>query len=143
MWRESSKSSAMINHSMMVIAKAIEFLNPGQTPVITFDQSLYAISNQSQWNFTNQCGQERLVIMLGPLHIEMAFLSALRDLVGGSGWITVVQNAGITRPGAAQALITGHDVVRTKYVYQVTACCLDILMYEGFQQKSITGTRQQ
>ena len=28
MWRESSKSSAIIKHFMMVIAKATEFLNP-------------------------------------------------------------------------------------------------------------------
>ena len=79
MWRESSKSPAMMKHSIMVIAKAIEFLNQGQTPVITFDQPLYVINKQ--WNFTNQCGQERFVIMLGPLHREMAFLRALGDLV--------------------------------------------------------------
>ena len=44
LWRESSKSPAIIKHSIMVIVKAIEFLNPGQTPVITFDQLLYVIS---------------------------------------------------------------------------------------------------
>ena len=118
---------------MMVIAKAIEFLNPGQTPMITFDQPLYAISKQLQWNFTNQCGQERFVIMLGPLHTEMAFLSVLGDLVEGTRWTTVVQNESLTRPGVAQALLTGHDVVRTKYVHQVKARCLDILMQEAFQ----------
>ena len=134
----------MIKHSMMVIAKAIEFLNPGQTPVIPFDQPLYAISKQLQfqWNFTNQCEQERFVIMLGPLHIEMAFLSALGDLVEGSGWTAVLQNARITRPGVAQALLTSHDAVRTKYVHQVTACCLDILMYEAFQQRNIADISQ-
>ena len=73
----------------------------------------------------------------------MAFLSALGDVVKGSGWTTVVQNAGITRPGVAQALITGHDVVRTKHVNQVTACCLDILVQEAFQKRNITDTSQQ
>ena len=143
MWRESSKSPAMLKHSMMVIAKAIEFLNPGQTPMITFDQPLCAISKQLQWNFTNQCGQERFVIMLGPLHTEMAFLSVLGDLVEGTRWTTVVQNESITRPGVAQALLTGHDVVRTKYVHQVTARCLDILMHEAFQQRNIADASQQ
>lgn len=38
----------------------------------------------------------------------------------------LVQNAGITRPGVAQVLTTSHDVVKTKYVYQVTACCFDM-----------------
>ena len=45
----------------MFIAKAMEFLNPGQTPVITFYQPPFAVSKQLQWNFTNQCGQERFV----------------------------------------------------------------------------------
>ena len=49
--------------------------------MITFDQPPYAISKELQWNFTNQCGQERFVIMFRPLHIEMTFLSTLGDLV--------------------------------------------------------------
>ena len=86
MWRESSQSPVMIKHSIMVIGKAAtEFLNAGQTTVITFDQPVYAISKQHQSNFTNQCGQESFGIMLGSHHIEMVFLSALRDLVEGSG----------------------------------------------------------
>ena len=32
---------AMIKHSLDVISKAVEHLNPGQTPVVTFDQPLY------------------------------------------------------------------------------------------------------
>ena len=48
----------------MVIAKAIEFFNSGQTPVITFEQPLYVISKQLQRKFIYQCGQERFVIML-------------------------------------------------------------------------------
>ena len=85
MWRESCHSPVMIEYSIMVIAKATEFLNPGQTTVITFDQPLYAISEQHQSNFTNQCGQERFGIMLGSHHIEMVFLSALGDLVERRG----------------------------------------------------------
>ena len=71
----------------------------------------------------------------------MVFLSALEDLVEGSGWTTVVQNAGISR--VEQALITGNDAVRTKYINQVTAFCLDILMHEAFQQRNITDRSQQ
>ena len=52
----------------------------------------------------------------------------------------MIQNAGITRPGVAQALLTGHDVARTKYLRQVTACCLDILMHKAFEQRTIADT---
>lgn len=40
---DALKSPAMIKHSLMVIARVVGFLNPGQTPVLTFDQPLYAI----------------------------------------------------------------------------------------------------
>ena len=33
--------------------------------------------------------------------------------------------------------------MRTKYVHQVTAYCLDILMQEAFQQRNIADTSQQ
>lgn len=95
-----------------------------------------AISMQLQCNLTNQCGQKRFVIMLEPLHIEMTFLStlgALGNVVEGSRCTTVVQNKGITRPGVAQALITDHAVVRTKYIHQATARYLDFLMDKAFQ----------
>ena len=65
MWRESFKPLIVIKPSIMLIAKATDFFNPGQIPVITFDQPLYAINEKIQWNFTSQYEQERFVIMLG------------------------------------------------------------------------------
>ena len=47
-WRQSSKSPTVTKHSMMIMEKAIESFNPGQTPVIMFDQPLHAISKQLQ-----------------------------------------------------------------------------------------------
>lgn len=61
-------------------------------------------------------------------------------LVEGSRWTTVINSSDITRPAAAQALITGHDVVRTKYVHQVTTCCLEeILQTQGSSGASFLG----
>ena len=40
----------------------------------------------------------------------------------------------------AQALITGHDILRTKYVHQVTTCCLkEILQTQGSSGASFFG----
>ena len=50
----------------------------------------------------------------------------------------VVQNAGTLRPRVAQTLRTGHDIVRN--IHQVTACCLDILMYGLLQRRNIKDT---
>ena len=50
LFREPSKSAAMIKHGMDVINKAIDFLNKGQTPVIAYDQPLFALAKLLQWN---------------------------------------------------------------------------------------------
>ncbi len=65
---------------MNVVKAAVEHLNPGQTPVLTMDQPLYAIAKQIQWNWPDTHGEEKYVIVFGGLHIEMAALKALGEL---------------------------------------------------------------
>ena len=79
-WRDDSKSVATIKHVVNILINSTEFLNPGQTAVIGFDQPLYAIAKSLQWQYPSLYGPERLVVMLGPLHIEMAILSSLGDI---------------------------------------------------------------
>ena len=79
--------------------------------------------------------------MLGNLHIEMVILSCLGDWLEDSGWTTALSNAGVTSPGN-DSLCTGHTVAKTKYVYQVTAKALNILMIDAFQKSSIDVSRQ-
>ena len=45
---DESKSVTMIRHSIDVDKKAVEVLNPGQTPVIACDQPLLMIAKQIQ-----------------------------------------------------------------------------------------------
>lgn len=40
----------MIRHVMDVVKEGVDVLNPGQSPVIAFDQPLYALAKQIQWN---------------------------------------------------------------------------------------------
>ena len=77
LFKEDSKSVAMIKHSMNVVQQATSFLNPGQTTVIAFDQTLYAIAKTIQWNWKENFGEEKFVIIMGALHIEMAALKTL------------------------------------------------------------------
>lgn len=67
---DDSKSVAMIRHSMNMIKQAVHELNPGQVPVITLDQPLYAIAKLIQWNWQETYGEDHFVIMLGGLHID-------------------------------------------------------------------------
>ena len=54
----------MIKHSLDV-SKAVEHLNPGQIPVIRFDQPLYALANQIQFKWPNRYGEDKLVVRFG------------------------------------------------------------------------------
>ena len=47
LFREGSKSAAMIRHAMGVVKQAVNHVNPNQTPVIALDQPLYTIAKHS------------------------------------------------------------------------------------------------
>ena len=44
-------ATAMVKHGMDIIQQATEHVNPGQTPVFTVDQPLYAIAKRIQWKW--------------------------------------------------------------------------------------------
>ena len=70
--------------------------------------------------------------MMGPLHTEMAFMNTVGDLLKDSGWTTIITNAHVARSGVAESLVSGHDVVRTKYSHQVTASALYKLQHQAY-----------
>ena len=47
-----------------------EILNPGQTCVLGADQTLYATIKLMQWQFPDTLGEDKLVVIMGALHIE-------------------------------------------------------------------------
>jgi hypothetical protein len=51
LFHESAQTFAMIKHSMDVFRNAVQHLNAGQNPGVTFDQPLYAIAKQIQWKW--------------------------------------------------------------------------------------------
>ena len=91
----------MIRHSIDVIRGVALIKNPGQVPVLTVDQLLFAIAKQIQWNWSNKYGEDRFVILLGGLHIEMAPLTILGDLLEGSGWTHALAKANIATAGTS------------------------------------------
>ena len=64
----------MIRHLIDVVTKAMNHVNPGLIPVVTFDQPLFAIAKQ-MW--PESYGEDKLVVMFGGLHIKMAALKML------------------------------------------------------------------
>ena len=82
---EKAATPAMIKHGMDVIRQATTFLNPGQVPVITVDQPLFALGKMVQWKWPTSHGEQAFVAMIGGLHVEMALWSAVGDLLDGFG----------------------------------------------------------
>lgn len=62
--------------------------------------------------------------MFGGLHIEMAALKTLGNLLEGSGWTGALVQAGITTPGTADSFLNASHVTRTRRAHQVTASSL-------------------
>ena len=125
---------AMIRHSMDIVSNAVFHLNPGQTPVLTFDQPLFALAKQIQWMWPDTYGEQKMVVMFGGLHIEMAALKTLGDLLHGSGWVEAIVQAEIATPGAADAFLRAAHVTRTIRTHQITAAALFILRRQAYDR---------
>ena len=117
---------------MDVIERALEHLNPGQVPVLTVDQPLFAIAKIIQWNWPESYGEDKFVVLLGGLHIEMAILATLGYLLDGSGWTNVLTQAGIATPGTTDSFLKGAHVKRTRHAHQVTSSALSIMLRTAY-----------
>lgn len=99
---EKATDPAMVKHSMNLTKILTAYLNPGQTAVLCADQQLYAIIKAIQWNWPQEYGESHIVSMLGPLHIEKAFLRVLGQFLEGSGWTTIISHSEVSSAGSAE-----------------------------------------
>ena len=129
---DQAKSVAMIRHSMDVIAKAVEQLNPGQIPVIAMDQPLFTIGKQIQWNWPQRYGEDKFVLRFGGLHIKMAFRKLIGDWLKDSGWVASLVEAKVALVGRADGFLKATSVTRARRAHQVTACSLYILLKKAY-----------
>ena len=74
---KEAKSAAIIRHSFNVVNNAVRHLNPGQIPIIGFDQPLYALAKLIEWYWPDAYGEDTALVMFGGLHVEMTTLKAI------------------------------------------------------------------
>ena len=129
---EKSATPAMIKHGMDVVRQTVEFLNPGQIPVTTFEQPLFALAKFVHWRWPDTHGERVHVVMLGGLHTEMALWSTLGDVLDGSGWTTALTQAEVASSGTADSYLKAAHLTRTRHAHQVTLLTLHILQKEAF-----------
>lgn len=138
---ECAHSAAMIKHSFSVVKSAIDHLNPGQTPVLAFDQPLYALAKQIQWTWPDCYGEDKFIVMFGGLHIEMSALKTIGDLLKGSGWVQALVQADIATTGTADSFLRAAHVTRTRRVHQVTVAALYMLQHQAYSSYCQSCTR--
>ena len=129
LFRDKAATPEMIRHGMNLIKDVTEHLNPHQVPVMVVDQPLYDLAKKIQWTFPDIFGEEKFLVMLGGLHIEMVLWSTMGDLLRGSGWPEILKEAGLAKTEvAAAAFLTASNVMRTRYAHQVTLVVLGGLL---------------
>ncbi|KAL8560494.1 hypothetical protein ACOMHN_042314 [Nucella lapillus] len=103
-------------------------------PVLACDQLLFALAKQIQWKHPELYGENKMIIILGGLHVEMAFLKAIGSLLRESGWTDVLVQAGGASTGVADSLLSVSHITRTRHAHQVTVCALFRLMNMAYEQ---------
>ena len=119
---EFVNSHATVRHYTTQIKAITEKVNPGQNPLITGDQSVYAIGKQVQSMFPDEF--KSFVWMMGPFHIEMAFMAAIEDWLGGSGWTEIYEVSKVSTSGRIDNFLNSKEVKRTRYSHAVTLSAL-------------------
>ena len=132
LFAEEASSPSMLRHCLEVIKSAVWHVNPGQTPVISIDQPLYAKLKQLQWSMPSLYGEDKFVLLMGGLHTEMTGYKVLGHWLEGSGWVEVLQEAEVATPGIAESFIKASHVTRTRHAHHITACALYILLKKAY-----------
>lgn len=133
LFQDKAATLAMVKHGMDIQRKVTNHLNPGQTPVIAFDQPLFALGKFVQWCWPQTHGEKEYLVMFGGLHIEMALWTTIGQFLDGSGWTTALCDAGVATSGTADSFLKASHLTRTRHSHQVTAMTLARLQREAWQ----------
>ena len=87
----------------LFLRKLLNTSDQGQAAVIAFDQPIYGIAEEIQWRYPDTMGEDKLVVMLGGLLIELAALKAIGSWLLGSEWTEAIAQAGVTTTGRAES----------------------------------------
>ena len=72
-------------HCMNIISNTINTLNPGQIPVDTADQPIFALTKELMIRFPDKFGPDKYFCLFGSLPIEKSLLIICDQVIKGSG----------------------------------------------------------
>lgn len=76
-------------------------------------------------------GEDKGVVMLGGLHIEMAMCKTYGDYLEASLWTTALPEASIASSCTADSFLTAFHLTRTRHAHQVSALALAKLQQDA------------
>ena len=118
---------------MSTIEEVVSHLNSGQTTVITADQPVHALGKQVNWMYEER--YTNVLWLMGPLHIEMACLSAIGDWLEGPGWVEAFEKAHMTTTGRIESFLTGKKGQKNEVWAPAVSCCLSKLAKSAFENQ--------
>ena len=117
LFHEKATTPEMIRHGMELIKKRKVDLNPTQIPVMTVSASLRS-GKEDQWTFPEFLEENRFVVLLGGLHIEMALL--IKKSLHQQWSIFILGRMDFSFVGAIpnlQVLVTSSEVSRGIFLF--------------------------
>ena len=77
-------------------------------------------------------GGDKLVMMLGALHIEDKIHQMTRKLLRDSGGTTVLSQTQVLPYGRAQSALNEHHIKRTRYAHQLSVMYIHLLKHTAY-----------
>ena len=112
LFKEHANTPAKLCYSMKVLKHSTEYLNPGQPPVLTVDQPLYALAKKIQWEIGGDLAENRF-------HTEDKALKLVGQWLEESGWLSTLVQTGVATSGRAEGIEKGSHITHTRYAHQV------------------------
>ena len=121
MFDKKAATAAMMRHGMSVICQI-------------------RLIKQIQWNFPEMYGEDKIVILLGGLHLEMALWTADGKLLSNSGWDHLIAEANVTTTGVNESLLHASHLKRTTIAHELSLVAFAKLKPEAYDstEKSVS-----
>ncbi|KAJ8879602.1 hypothetical protein PR048_020210 [Dryococelus australis] len=110
LFTEKAQSLAIMLQTMNVVKVVVEYLNPGQIPVLLSDAPLYAPLKNIHFTMVATYGEEKLFIKMSGLYTELAALRMVGKWLQEIGWTFVVVDAGVTAQGKADSVLKASHI---------------------------------
>ena len=127
--KPKANTDPMMNHILNLNKRAIEFINPDQTPILGADLPLFARLKMNLWHPSSPHTENNHLAMLGPLHTEMMIDALNGDWLEGIGWSETLAKVEVLKVGRSEAIPKSGHVTRSRYCHQVSA-----LMDQAYDQ---------